>query len=174
MTGTKVAQALNAAKQERGSLPESITVDNGSEFCSRALEAWAMSNDVQLCFIRPGRPVENGFIESFNGRLFERGMVFVAGRRPSEAGEVPRALQPRAAAQRAGRSDARRIRRVAPVEGEIFYVDGARPPESLDRASGVRENRVNSGKKDVSCPKSLTRFVTENGSGPSVTCRILT
>jgi putative transposase len=41
----------------------------GSEFCSRALEAWAMSNDVRLCFIRPGRPVENGFIESFNGRL---------------------------------------------------------------------------------------------------------
>ena len=35
----------------------------------RALEAWAMSNDVRLCFIRPGRPVENGFIESFNGRL---------------------------------------------------------------------------------------------------------
>jgi len=96
----------------------------------------------------------------------ERGMVLVAGRCASKAGEVPRALQPRAAAQRAGRSDARRIRRVAPVEGEIFYVDGARPPESLDRASGVRENRVNSGRKDVPCPKSLTRFVTENGSGP--------
>ncbi len=69
MTGMKVAQALNRAKLERGSLPESITVDNGSEFCSRALEAWAMVNEVQLCFIRPGRPVENGFIESFNGRL---------------------------------------------------------------------------------------------------------
>jgi putative transposase len=69
MTGMKVAQALESARQERGSLPESITVDNGSEFCSRALEAWAMTNDVQLCFIRPGRPVENGFIESFNGRL---------------------------------------------------------------------------------------------------------
>jgi putative transposase len=69
MTGMKVAQALERARQERGSLPKSITVDNGSEFCSRALEAWAMSNDVQLCFIRPGRPVENGFIESFNGRL---------------------------------------------------------------------------------------------------------
>ena len=69
MTGTKVAEALENAKRERGSLPESITVDNGSEFCSRALEAWAMSNEVQLCFIRPGRPVENGFIESFNGRL---------------------------------------------------------------------------------------------------------
>ena len=69
MTGTKVAEVLENAKRERGSLPESITVDNGSEFCSRALEAWAMSNEVQLCFIRPGRPVENGFIESFNGRL---------------------------------------------------------------------------------------------------------
>ena len=44
-------------------------MDNGTEFCSRALEAWVMTNDVQLCFIRPGRPVENGFIESFNGRL---------------------------------------------------------------------------------------------------------
>jgi len=69
MTGMKVAQTLERARQERGSLPESITVDNGSEFCSRALEAWAMTNEVRLCFIRPGRPVENGFIESFNGRL---------------------------------------------------------------------------------------------------------
>ena len=69
MTGMRVAQMLEAVKPERGSLPESITVDNGSEFSGRALEVWAMANDVQLCFIRPGRPVENGFIESFNGRL---------------------------------------------------------------------------------------------------------
>ena len=69
MTGWKVAEALDRARQERGRLPETITVDNGSEFSGRALEAWAMGNKVQLCFIRPGRPVENGFIESFNGRL---------------------------------------------------------------------------------------------------------
>ena len=69
MTGMMVAQALERAKAERGKLPASITVDNGTEFCSRALEAWVMSHDVRLCFIRPGRPVENGFIESFNGRL---------------------------------------------------------------------------------------------------------
>jgi putative transposase len=74
MTGKKVAEALQNAKQERGSLPESITVDNGSEFSGRALEAWAMGNNVQLCFIRPGRPVENGFIESFNGRLRDEGL----------------------------------------------------------------------------------------------------
>ena len=69
MTGMRVAQVLEAPKPERGSLPQSITVDNGSEFSGRALEAWAMTNEVQLCFIRPGRPVEKGFIESFNGRL---------------------------------------------------------------------------------------------------------
>jgi putative transposase len=69
MTGRKVAEALERAGIEREALPESITVDNGSEFCSRALEAWAVGNNVQLCFIRPGHPVENGFIESFNGRL---------------------------------------------------------------------------------------------------------
>lgn len=69
MSGVKVAAALETARSERGTLPHSITVDNGSEFCSRVLEAWAMDNGVQLCFIRPGRPVENGLIESFNGRL---------------------------------------------------------------------------------------------------------
>lgn len=69
MTGKKVADVLERAQQERGRLPESITVDNGSESSGRALEAWAIANGVQLCFIRPGRSVENGFIESFNGRL---------------------------------------------------------------------------------------------------------
>ena len=49
--------------------PHSITVDHGTEFQSRALEDWAYRRDVQLDFIRPGKPVENAFIESFNGRL---------------------------------------------------------------------------------------------------------
>ena len=47
----------------------SITVDNGSEFASRAMDAWAYSHGIRLDFIRPGKPVENGYIESFNGRL---------------------------------------------------------------------------------------------------------
>jgi putative transposase len=69
MSGAKVVDALHRAMGERGDTPDSITVDNGSEFSGRALEAWAIGCGVQLCFIRPGRPVENGFIESFNGRL---------------------------------------------------------------------------------------------------------
>ena len=49
--------------------PRSITVDHGTEFQSRALEDWAYRRGVLLDFIRPGKPVENAFIESFNGRL---------------------------------------------------------------------------------------------------------
>jgi len=41
----------------------------GSEFAGRAMECRAIQTGVQRCFIRPGRPVENGFIESFNGRF---------------------------------------------------------------------------------------------------------
>jgi len=44
-------------------------VDNGGEFVSRAMDAWAYAHDVRLDFIRPGKPVENAFIESFNGKL---------------------------------------------------------------------------------------------------------
>jgi len=69
MNGAKVVTALTRAMAERGAGPDSITLDNGSEFAGRAMEAWAIETGVQLCFIRPGRPVENGFIESFNGRL---------------------------------------------------------------------------------------------------------
>ncbi len=68
MTGTKVAHCLDGIVISRGS-PESITMDNGTEFQSRVMDAWAYQNDVRLDFIRPGKPVENGLIESFNGRL---------------------------------------------------------------------------------------------------------
>jgi putative transposase len=67
-TGRKVAEQLSRIVARQGS-PESITSDNGSEFVGKAMEAWSHENDVQLEFIRPGKPVENGFVESFNGRL---------------------------------------------------------------------------------------------------------
>jgi putative transposase len=68
MTEKKVAEVLEPSQRERGNLLESITVDSGSEFSGRAMEAWAMARNVQLSFIQPGRPVRSGFIESFNGR----------------------------------------------------------------------------------------------------------
>jgi putative transposase len=69
MTGAKVVAALTKATAERSGSPMSSTCDNGSEFARRIVETWAIDNQVRLCFIRPGRPFENGFAESFNGRL---------------------------------------------------------------------------------------------------------
>jgi putative transposase len=68
LTGRQVVECLERLAMFRG-LPQAITVDNGAEFCSKALDAWAYQRGVKLDFIRPGRPVENGFIESFNGKL---------------------------------------------------------------------------------------------------------
>jgi putative transposase len=69
LTGRKVAEALDIALAERQRKPDSITVDNGSEFTSKAMGDWAAEQKIRLDFIRPGKPVENAFIESFNGRL---------------------------------------------------------------------------------------------------------
>lgn len=63
-----MAAALGPVIKKRGK-PQSITCDNGTEFASRALDAWAWQHQIQLAFITPGKPVENSYIESFNGRL---------------------------------------------------------------------------------------------------------
>ena len=68
LSGERVVQVLERLRVSRG-LPASIVFDNGPEFTGRALDAWAHQHQVQLSFIRPGKPVENAYIESFNGRL---------------------------------------------------------------------------------------------------------
>jgi putative transposase len=68
LTGMKVVVALERVAKRSG-YPKMITVDNGSEFASKALDAWAYDHGVKLDFIRPGTPVENAVIESFNGRF---------------------------------------------------------------------------------------------------------
>jgi putative transposase len=68
LNGQQVALALSQVVAERGT-PQSITADNGSEFAGRAMDAWSYQYGVQLEFIRPGKPVDNSYIESFNGRL---------------------------------------------------------------------------------------------------------
>jgi putative transposase len=68
LTGEKVAQALEPVVMHRGA-PRAITVNNGSEFARRVMDAWAYRHGIQLDCIRPGKPVENGFIERCNGRL---------------------------------------------------------------------------------------------------------
>jgi putative transposase len=69
LTGDDVVQILEQVTQQRGAHPETIRVDNGPEFISKSLDWWAYWNRVKLDFSRPGKPTDNAFIESFNGRL---------------------------------------------------------------------------------------------------------
>jgi len=68
ITGKRVVAVLERLADLRG-LPLSITVDHGPEFEGQVLDAWAYQAGVRLSFIRPGKPVENAYIESFNGRF---------------------------------------------------------------------------------------------------------
>ena len=68
LTGRCVGNALDQAGGQYG-LPKAITVDNGTEFTSKALDEWAYKRGVKLDYTRPGKPTDNGLIESFNGRL---------------------------------------------------------------------------------------------------------
>lgn len=68
ITGSRVKAVLQRLADTRG-LPLSITVDHGPEFEGQVLDAWAYEAGVQLSFIRPGKPNENAYIESFNGKF---------------------------------------------------------------------------------------------------------
>ena len=68
LTGKDVVGAFEAVVPP-AELPKSITLDHGTEFTSKAVEAWAFYRGVELDFTRPGKPTDNGHVESFNGRL---------------------------------------------------------------------------------------------------------
>ena len=68
LSGQRVAEVLDNLVHSYG-LPKMIQVDNGPEFTSKALDEWAHRKGVKLQFSRPGKPTDNPFIESFNGRL---------------------------------------------------------------------------------------------------------
>jgi putative transposase len=71
INGMRVTRVLTEIAQIEG-LPEIIIIDNGPEFIGKALDAWAYQRGVKLTFIRPGKPVENAYIESFNGRFRDK------------------------------------------------------------------------------------------------------
>ena len=68
LPGLRVVRMLDEVKHTRG-VPEAIQVDNGPEFISRAVDQRAFANGVALHFIEPGKPTQNAFIESFNGKF---------------------------------------------------------------------------------------------------------
>lgn len=124
---------------------------------------WAITNEVQLCFIRQGRPVENGFIESFNGRLRDECLNV----------EWFTSLDDARQKQAKFRDHYNRER---PHSALADRTPAAFAKLHRGKASTLmgRVTRVNGGGKDLPCPKPLASFVTENGSGSTEGCRILT
>jgi len=70
LSAHRVVRALERAGETYG-FPKSIVMDNGPEFTSRVLDQWAHERGIELIFIRPGKPIENAYAESFNGRVRE-------------------------------------------------------------------------------------------------------
>lgn len=68
LPGERVRRVLEQLVESRGR-PEWILTDNGPEFTGRVLDQWAFEQGVRLHFITPGKPVENAYVESFNGKL---------------------------------------------------------------------------------------------------------
>ena len=66
--GQRVVRVLERIAVGRG-LPEVLVMDNGPEFTGKALDAWAYERGVKLQFIQPGKPVQNAYVESFNGKF---------------------------------------------------------------------------------------------------------
>jgi putative transposase len=68
LPGARVVRVLDELSEQRG-LPKTLLMDNGPELTGRALDQWAYERGVELRFIDPGKPVQNAFIEAFNGRF---------------------------------------------------------------------------------------------------------
>ena len=68
LSAPRVTRVLDGVIDARGA-PDSIRIDNGPEFTSRWFVAWAEGRKIRLTYIEPGKPAQNSFIESFNGRF---------------------------------------------------------------------------------------------------------
>lgn len=64
----RVIRVLDRLLETRG-IPKSIRIDNGTEFTSKIFTEWAKKNNIELVYIQPGKPTQNCFIESFNGKF---------------------------------------------------------------------------------------------------------
>ena len=68
ISGRRVAREMTAVVERHGK-PEMIVSDNGTEFTCNAMLVWCRDNNIDWHFIAPGKPMQNGFVESFNGRM---------------------------------------------------------------------------------------------------------
>lgn len=117
LSGLRVARELDMLIARRGR-PQMIVSDNGTELTSMAILAWCQRTGVDWHYIAPGKPMQNGFVESFNGRfrdelvqgrVVERGAVLEPARCPSADLRLAKRLQPPSPAFRPREHPAGRI-----------------------------------------------------------------
>ena len=68
ISGQRLVRYLEQLRDTRG-LPKALVLDNGPELTSKAMFFWSQATNVKLLFIQPGKPTQNAFVESFNGRF---------------------------------------------------------------------------------------------------------
>lgn len=112
MSGHGLTRILDRLALQRG-LPKAIRTDNGKEFCGRAMLTWAHERGVKLFLIEPGKPNQNAYIESFNGRLRDecpqRALVHQPVARQGRDRGVAARIQRGKTQEVAGRADARSV-----------------------------------------------------------------
>ena len=112
LSGRRVVRELDAVMARRDR-PHSCVSDNGTELTSMAILRWSQASGVEWHYIAPGKPTQNAFIESFNGRArraAERDVVHLARSRPRRPRGVASRLQHRTTAQLTRQSNAGRLR----------------------------------------------------------------
>lgn len=68
-SGKRVTRELDHIMEAKGIKPRSITMDNGTEFTSRAFMSWTYNQKIHAHYIQPGKPTQNAYVESFNGKF---------------------------------------------------------------------------------------------------------
>ena len=92
ISGRRVARELDGIVRRRGRRADMIVSDNGTELTSNAILSWADETGVDWHYIAPGKPQQNGFIESFNGRLSLRHNSCSQGKCAKHRGRCGQAL----------------------------------------------------------------------------------
>ena len=135
LSGVAVTRVLDRLALTRG-LPRVLRTDNGLEFCGRAMLTWAHERRVTLRLIAPGKPMQNAYIESFNGRfrdecLNEHWFTSVAHARGRHRGLAP-GIQRGATEEGPRRADARRLRKTADKGNEYSHRRTLKPTATQD------------------------------------------
>jgi putative transposase len=116
ISGQYVTRVLDRAALFRG-YPQAVRTDNGPEFTSRAFMAWAQAHGIRHILIQPGRPMQNGYIESFNGKFRDEHLNEQLVRDPASGqdgrGGLANGLQRGQAAQQPGAHATGSLRRAA-------------------------------------------------------------